>query len=131
MQVRVLGEDAIDLNDHVAHVLGRRAASQQSREGDIPDRGLLPEDEIIGRFKLPIGVVGVGRLADGRDQAVRGACAEGEGRRLEAELQLLAVEVATPGSATDLPGRGKRTLHDAGPCRKKHAKPPNRRGSKK
>src|SRR6516164_2328801 len=90
----------------------------------MPDHGLRREDEIIGRFKLHLGVVGVGRFADGRDLAVRAARAEGEGRQLEAELQLLAVEAATPGSAANLPGRGKRPLHDLGPRRKKHAMSP-------
>src|SRR5262245_56094970 len=90
----------------------------------MPDHGLRREDEIIGRFKLHLGVVGVGRFADGRDLAVRAACAEGEGRQLEAELQLLTVEAATPGSAANLPGRGKRPLHDLGPRRKNHAMSP-------
>ena len=36
-------------------------------------------------------------------------------RKLEAELQLLATEARAPGSATDLPGRGERPLHDLGP----------------
>src|SRR5689334_6002214 len=36
------------------------------------------------------------------------------GRQSEAEHQLLAVEAATPGSAANLPGRGKRPLHDLG-----------------
>ena len=58
-----------------------------------------------------MGVVGVGRLADGRDPAVRVARAEDESRRLEAGLQLLAVEAGTPGSAANLPGRGKRPLY--------------------
>ena len=113
--VRVVGEDAIDRDEDVAHVLERRAAGQQSREGGMPDHGLRREGEIIGRFKLHLGVVGVGRLADGRDLAVRVARGEGEGRRLAAGLQLLAVEAGTPGPAANLPGRGKRPLYEVAP----------------
>ena len=79
------------------------------------DVGLRPEDEIIGRFKLHLGVVGVGRLRNCRNSAVRDARAEDKSRRLEAELQLLAAEAGTPGSAANLLGRGKGSLHELMP----------------
>src|SRR5262245_58761720 len=84
--VRVVGEDAIDRDEDVAHVPKGSAAGKQSREGGMPDHSFRREDEIIGRFKLDLVVVAVGRFADGRDPAVRDAGAEGEGRRHEARL---------------------------------------------